>query len=100
METAETAPLPLGERALLVAALAAVALLAWAYLVHHAGMPAMPAMEAMEQDGADFTLLSLMWVVMMLAMMLPSVAPAVLVHAAVSRRVAPASAHARNAAFA
>lgn len=49
--------------------------------------------------AADFAFLSLMWVVMMLAMMLPSVAPAVLVHAAVSRRVAPASAGARSAAF-
>ena len=55
MEAAETAPLPPAERALLVAALAAVALLAWAYLVHHAGMPAMPAME---HGGPDFAMLA------------------------------------------
>ncbi len=82
----------MGERALLVGALAVVALLAWAYLAHHAAMPMM-------YDGADFALLALMWVVMMAAMMLPSVVPAVLVHAEVSRRVGPARAAARNAAF-
>jgi predicted metal-binding membrane protein len=90
-------PLPLRERALLVGALAAVALIAWAYLAHHA---AMPMGQAIAHDGGDFVLLALMWVVMMLAMMLPSVVPTVLVHAAVSRRVAPAAAAARNAAFA
>ncbi|MGH6885124.1 MAG: DUF2182 domain-containing protein, partial [Geminicoccales bacterium] len=42
---------------------------------------------------------ALMWVVMMAAMMLPSVVPAVLVHAEVSHRLGPASAAARNAAF-
>lgn len=82
----------MGERALLVGALAVVALLAWTYLAHHAAMPMM-------YDGADFALLALMWVVMMAAMMLPSVVPAVLVHAEVSRRVGPARAAARNAAF-
>lgn len=90
MATGTARPHP-GERALLAGALAAVALLAWAYLVHHAAMP-------MVYDGADFALLALMWVVMMAAMMLPSVAPAVLVHAEVSRRVAAAST-ARNVAF-
>lgn len=88
----ETARLPWGERALLAGALAAVALLAWAYLAHHAAMPGM-------YDGADFTMLALMWIVMMAAMMLPSVVPAVLVHAEVSRRRVPAAARARNAAF-
>ena len=88
----ETARAHLGERALLVGALAVVVLLAWAYLAHHAAMPMM-------YDGADFALLALMWVVMMAAMMLPGVVPAVLVHAEVSRRLGPASAAARNAAF-
>lgn len=88
--------LPLAERVLLLGALAALALLAWAYLVHHATMP---MGRAMAHGGADFVLLGLMWMVMMPAMMLPSVAPTVLVHAAVSRRMAPASAVARNAAF-
>jgi predicted metal-binding membrane protein len=89
---AETARPHPGERALLAGALAVVALLAWAYLVHHAAMPT-------RYDGADFAMLALMWVVMMAAMMLPSVVPAVLVHAEVSRRLAPATAAARNAAF-
>lgn len=87
-------PLPPGERALIAGALAAVALLAWAYLAHHA---AMPMSGAMEHGGGDFALLALMWIVMMAAMMLPSVVPAVLVHAAVSRQIAPGEA--RNAAF-
>jgi predicted metal-binding membrane protein len=92
----EAAALPLRSRVLLVGALAAVALIAWAYLAHHA---AMPMGAAVAHGAADFALLALMWVVMMLAMMLPSVVPAVLVHAAVSRRLAPAAAHLRNAAF-
>ena len=89
-------PLSLGERALLVAALAAVALLAWGYLLHHA---AMPMAAATEHGAADLGFLVAMWIVMMAAMMLPSVVPAVLVHAAVSRQMAPASAWARNAGF-
>jgi predicted metal-binding membrane protein len=88
--------LPLRERALLVGALAAVALISWAYLAHHA---AMPMAGPMAHGAADFGFLALMWVVMMAAMMLPSVVPAVLVHAAASRRVAPGTATARNAAF-
>lgn len=108
-QTGEAAALPLRERALVLGALGAIALLAWLYLLHHAtAMPSgrtmvMPSGEVMvmemEHDGGDFVLLALMWVVMMLAMMLPSVVPTVLVHAAVSRRVAPARAGARNAAF-
>jgi predicted metal-binding membrane protein len=90
--------LTLRERALLLGALAAVALLAWAYLAHHAAMPAATG-GAMAHGAGDFGLLALMWVVMMAAMMLPSVVPAVLVHAAVSRQLAPASAGTRNAAF-
>jgi predicted metal-binding membrane protein len=97
------APLPLAERAALIGALALIALIAWAYLALHAGMPAAPemadGMAAMPQGGADYALLALMWVVMMAAMMLPTVVPAVLVHAAVSRNRVPAHAAARNAAF-
>lgn len=103
MFEAPAAALPLRERALLAAALGAVAALAWLYLLLHplhgmAGMPGMPEM-AMEDARADFALLALMWLVMMAAMMLPSVVPAVLVHAAVSKQLAPASAAARSAAF-
>ena len=105
----EGAALSLRERALVLGALGAVALLAWLYLLHHgAAMPpghtrAMPSGEVMvmgmEHDSGDFVLLALMWVVMMVAMMLPSVAPTVLVHAAVSRRLAPSMLAARNVAF-
>lgn len=89
-------PLSLRERALLLGALALVVLLAWGYLVRHA---AMPMGMAMEHDAVDYAFLAIMWIVMMAAMMLPSVVPAVLVHAGVSRRMAPDSAGARNAAF-
>jgi len=92
----ESALLQLRERALLVGALGAVALIAWAYLAHHA---AMPMAQPTAMDGADFTMLALMWVVMMPAMMLPSVVPTVLVHAAVSRGLGPVAAAARNLAF-
>lgn len=91
-----TAPLPLYERALLVGALGAVALISWAYLAHHA---AMPMVQPTDMDAADFTMLALMWLVMMPAMMLPSVVPTVLVHAAVSRRLGPATATVRSSAF-
>jgi len=84
------APLPLAERAALTGALALIALIAWAYL-------ALPA--AMDHGGADYALLASMWVVMMAAMMLPSVVPAVLVHAAVSRARVPQQAGARSAGF-
>jgi predicted metal-binding membrane protein len=101
--SAPTAHLPAGERAALAGALALVALVAWAYLVQHAGMSTAPAMadgmSAMDHDGADYALLALMWLVMMAAMMLPSVVPVVLVHAAVSRSRVPARAAARNAGF-
>ncbi len=84
------------ERALLVGALALISLASWAYLVHHA---AMPMTRAMAHGAADFALLVLMWVVMMAGMMLPSAAPVVLVHAAVSRRIAPGAGTMRNAGF-
>jgi predicted metal-binding membrane protein len=108
-QAGEAVTLPLRERALVLGALGAIALLAWLYLLHHAtamppgGTMVMPSGDVMvmkmEHDSGDFVLLALMWVVMMLGMMLPSVASTVLVHAAVSRRVAPARAGARNAAF-
>jgi predicted metal-binding membrane protein len=58
------------------------------------------AMESTPRDGADFVMILAMWVVMMAAMMLPSVIPAVLVHAAVSSRLTRASeARWRSGAF-
>jgi predicted metal-binding membrane protein len=85
------------ERLGLLAALAAATVLCWAYLVRHAGM--MTAMERTPRDAADFAMILAMWVVMMAAMMLPSVAPTLLVHGAVSRQLAPRQARRRSAAF-
>ncbi len=69
--------------------------LAWAYIVYLAwgvrsmgtGMAVEMAMPQMQSWGAvDFALMFVMWAVMMVAMMLPSAAPVVLVFAAVNRR--------------
>jgi predicted metal-binding membrane protein len=97
-EGAAALALPGRERLLLLAALGAVAALAWGYLLRHDS--SMAAMEMHARDGADFAMILSMWIVMMLAMMVPSVAPAVLVHAAASRRLSPPG-HAawRSAAF-
>ena len=86
------------ERLALLAALGALAALGWLYLARHARM--MTEMESAPRDGVDFAMILAMWLVMMAAMMLPSVAPTVLVHAAASRRmVAPGAARWRSAAF-
>ena len=86
------------DRLLVVAALAVVALLAWAYIVYLAGsmgtmddggMATMAAMAGPRWAAwgvADFALMFLMWAVMMAAMMLPSAAPMLLTFAAVNRR--------------
>ncbi len=79
---------------MIVAALAALALLAWAYL---AWLAASPAMDMPMDDGAmsarldrwsaaDFLLMLSMWSVMMVGMMTPSVAPMILVYARVGRQ--------------
>ena len=80
---------------MIVAALAALALLAWAYLAWLAASPAMD----MPMDGgammspapaswsvSDFLLMLSMWSVMMVGMMTPSVAPMILVYARVGRQ--------------
>ena len=86
------------DRALVAAALAAVGLLAWGYIVYLAGsmgamdgggMATMAAMAGPRWAAwgvADFALMFLMWAVMMAAMMLPSAAPMLLTFAAVNRR--------------
>ncbi len=61
------------EQAVLVGGIAALALLAWAYLARGGEMTM----------AADFTLVLAMWWVMMVAMMLPSAAPAILLYARV-----------------
>ena len=94
IDTASAPVMPTRERALLLAGLVAIAAIAWTYLVReHRGMESMIAaastMEMQPRDMGDLVLLFVMWLVMMVAMMVPSATPAVLVYAAVARRLAP-----------
>jgi predicted metal-binding membrane protein len=78
------------DRAITVAGLAAIVGLAWAYLIYQAAsMAFMNWAMAMPQMHSwrvlEFVLLFLMWAVMMVAMMVPSAAPVVLIFAAVNR---------------
>ena len=61
--------------------LAVLALLAWAYLISGAGMSRMPGMEPSPRFGANV----LMWLVMMVAMMVPAASPTILLYAHVHR---------------
>ena len=78
------------DRVVVAMGLAAVAALAWVYVAHrsatmkpHAAM-AMPA--AGSGGAGELAWLIAMWAVMMVAMMLPSAAPAILLFAGVTRR--------------
>ncbi|PYV12351.1 MAG: hypothetical protein DMG23_01410 [Acidobacteria bacterium] len=84
------------DRAVVVGGLAGITLLAWFYLVHLHRAMAMP-MDMMNMPGmampmmqdwraSDFLLTFVMWAVMMVGMMVPSVAPMVLTFATVNRR--------------
>ncbi|MCW8088281.1 DUF2182 domain-containing protein [Sabulicella glaciei] len=74
-------------------ALAVVALLAWAYLVLMAGMPmdmaAMAAPAPAAWSAGHAAMMLLMWALMMLAMMLPSAAPMILLYGMLTRRQHP-----------
>jgi predicted metal-binding membrane protein len=97
------------DRAIVAAALALITLLAWAYVVRLAGHMHMAAggdatadasMAMMRPNlaawsGGDAVFMFAMWAVMMTAMMTPSVAPMILVHARVARQ-----AHERKKPFA
>ncbi|MDP9421775.1 MAG: DUF2182 domain-containing protein [Pseudomonadota bacterium] len=72
----------LRSRAVTIAALLVLSLLAWAYLLNGAGMEPMPDMPGM---APEWPLIFAMWVTMMVAMMLPSAAPAILLYARVHR---------------
>lgn len=81
------APLLRRDKAILLSSLAGVVALAWVYLARMAAdMSAMalsmPEMRA-EWTPAYFSMMFLMWVIMMLGMMLPSVAPVILLYARV-----------------
>jgi predicted metal-binding membrane protein len=82
------------DRATALLALTAVAALAWAYVVLGAGMDmdsmlmqaTMTDMDRMPLSAGYFGLLVLMWSVMMVAMMLPSAAPMILLFSTIERR--------------
>lgn len=84
------------DRYVVIAVLAAITLLAWAYLVYLAqGMADMQEMSDMVMSGGnmgvgygpvDITLTFLMWAVMMVGMMVPSAAPMILAFANINRR--------------
>jgi predicted metal-binding membrane protein len=91
------------DRAVLLAAIAAIAILAWAHIIWSAVAPAAHpsgagAMEGMAGHGAgpglapwsvaDFVAMLLMWSVMMVGMMTPSAAPMILIYARVGRKAA------------
>jgi predicted metal-binding membrane protein len=78
------------DRAVIAAALAALALLCWAYLAWLATAPA-HSMAAMAPgighwSAADFLVMLLMWWVMMVGMMVPAAAPMILIYARVGRQ--------------
>ena len=96
------------DRAVVLSGLAAVVVLAWAYLLFGAGIK----MEMMDMGGRQMMAMSpewtlgygalifVMWVAMMVAMMLPSAAPAILLAAALDRRRSTASAPQQGMLFA
>ncbi|MGB3387506.1 MAG: DUF2182 domain-containing protein [Pseudaminobacter sp.] len=85
------------DRAVVVAALLAVILLSWGYLLFGIEMPAsMPGMEGMAMpmpaptwDEAYLGLMLAMWLSMMAAMMLPSATPMLLFYDSIARRNTP-----------
>lgn len=86
-----------------LAGLVLLALLAWAYLVHLAmTMPAHSAMampDRAEWSAGETGWLAVMWVVMMIAMMLPSATPAILAFDQITRRRRARTVAAPTAAF-
>lgn len=78
----------LRSRAVTLAGLAVLACAAWLYLLGGAGMAPMAGMAGMPgmAPAPGFALVVAMWWAMMVAMMLPSAAPVILLHATVHRR--------------
>ena len=79
-------------RAVTLGGLAALVLLSWAYLFSGSGMGGGGGMAGMAMAPPGFAVVLAMWWVMMIAMMVPSAAPAILLYARVHRdRVDPSS---------
>ena len=79
------------DRAVIAAALGALALLCWAYLAWLAAAAPAPSMASMAPDigrwsAADFLVMLLMWWVMLVGMMTPAAAPMILIYARVARQ--------------
>lgn len=77
------------DRFLVVAGLVSVVVLAWAYVLAGAGMNtsmAGMAMEPMPRSASYALLMFAMWWIMMIAMMVPSAAPMVLLFSAIKRK--------------
>lgn len=78
------------DRIVVAAGLAIVTAIAWVYIVHMARTMSPHAAMAMPMSGASgvpaLAWLVPMWIVMMVAMMLPSAAPTILLFASVARR--------------
>ncbi|MCH8298769.1 MAG: DUF2182 domain-containing protein [Chloroflexi bacterium] len=81
------------DRALVIAGVVAVAAIAWGYTVYLAQSNAdvgmsmgIAAGNVRSWNGVDFVLMFVMWSVMMVAMMVPSAAPMVLLFATVNRK--------------
>ena len=80
------------DRVVVMAGVAALVALAWAYLVYVARSSAdsgsgMAMAQLQSWTAADFGLMFLMWAVMMVAMMVPTAAPMILLFATVNRRL-------------
>ncbi len=84
------------DRAIILSALAAATALSWVYLVDMArdmaaGVCDMPGMEGMYMGAVPvwnapyFVMMTVMWAVMMVGMMVPSAAPAILLYASMHR---------------
>ena len=80
------------DRAVVLASLAAVTALAWAYLLVMAadtggmGLGEMAMARIEPWSRLDFAAMFAMWAIMMVGMMLPSAAPMILLHAAIGRK--------------
>ena len=77
------------DRVIVIAGVVAVVAIAWGYTIYLAQTNAAMGMAAgnlRPWTGVDFSLMYLMWAVMMVAMMVPSAAPMILLFATVNRR--------------
>jgi predicted metal-binding membrane protein len=81
------------DRMIVIAGVVAVVAIAWGYTIYLAQSDAVTGMSmgvaagnVRSWSGVDFSLMYLMWAVMMVAMMVPSAAPMILLFATVNRR--------------